>query len=103
MKDLGLIYCTAHELPPEGRAAYLTKACEGDNALRTRVEQMLSVSDEAEAFVTDLPDAGGVYFPVTLDPADPLTRVIRLDQKTQKGPVPSRRLLYPLEGVDKDT
>jgi WD40 repeat protein/serine/threonine protein kinase len=56
VKDLDSIYFAAREMPPEGRPAYLTQACEGDPALRTRVEQMLAVSAEAEAFVTDLPD-----------------------------------------------
>jgi pyruvate dehydrogenase E2 component (dihydrolipoamide acetyltransferase) len=57
MKDLDLIYCTARELPPEERPAYLTKDCGDDIELRTRVEQMLAVSDEAEAFIADLPEA----------------------------------------------
>ena len=57
MKDLDLIYVTARELSPEDRPAYLTKACEGDNGLRRRLEQMLAVADEAEAFITDLSDA----------------------------------------------
>ena len=57
MKDLDSIYFAARELPPEDRAAYLAKACDGDKALRTRVEQMLAVANEAEAFITDLPDA----------------------------------------------
>jgi hypothetical protein len=56
LKDLDLIYVTARELPPEERPAYLARACEGDQVLRARVEQMLAVSAEAEAFLTDLPD-----------------------------------------------
>ena len=56
MKELDLIYATARELPPEERAAYLTRVCEGDQALRARVEQMLAVANEAEAFITDLPE-----------------------------------------------
>ena len=57
MKDLDTIYFAARELPPEDRPAYLTKSCEGDPELRARVEQMLAVADEAEAFITDSPDA----------------------------------------------
>ena len=57
MKDLDLIYVTARELAPEDRPAYLTKACGGEIGLRTRVEQMLAVANEAEAFITDLPEA----------------------------------------------
>jgi serine/threonine protein kinase len=55
LKSLDSIYFSARELPPGDRPAYLTKACEGDQLLRKRVEQMLAVSAEAEAFVTDLP------------------------------------------------
>jgi WD40 repeat protein len=55
MNDLNSIYFAARQLPPEDRAAYLSQACEGDKALRRRVEQMLAVSKEAEAFVADLP------------------------------------------------
>jgi WD40 repeat protein/serine/threonine protein kinase len=56
LKDLDSIYFAARELPPADRPAYLANACGDDPALRTRVEQMLAVSAEAEAFVTDLPD-----------------------------------------------
>jgi serine/threonine protein kinase len=56
MKNLDSIYFAARELAPADRAPYLTQACGSDQALRTRVEQMLAVSAEAEAFVTDLPD-----------------------------------------------
>ena len=56
MKNLDSIYFAARELPPGDRPAYLTRVCEGDQALRARVEQMLAVAAEAEAFVTDLPD-----------------------------------------------
>jgi WD40 repeat protein/serine/threonine protein kinase len=56
LKDLKAIYFTSRGLPPPRRAAFLDQACEGEPALRARVEQMLAVSDEAEAFITDLPD-----------------------------------------------
>ena len=56
MNDLDSIYFTARGLPPDDRPPYLTKVCGGDQALRTRVEQMLAVADEAEAFIADLPD-----------------------------------------------
>ena len=56
MKDLKAIYFTSRGLPSERRPAFLDQACEGDPALRARVEQMLAVSEEAEAFITDLPD-----------------------------------------------
>jgi serine/threonine protein kinase len=56
MIDLDSIYFTARELPPEKRSAYLAEVCAKDDALRARVEQMLAVADEAEAFIADLPD-----------------------------------------------
>jgi serine/threonine protein kinase len=56
MKNLDSIYFAARELPPKDRPAYLTRVCEGDQALRKRVEQMLAVANEAEAFITDGPD-----------------------------------------------
>ncbi len=57
MRNRNLIYFAARELPPADRPAYLTTACEGDPGLRARVEQMLAVAEEAEAFITDSPDA----------------------------------------------
>ena len=56
MKDLNVIYFTARGLSPEDRPAYLAEACQGDPSLRARVEQMLAVSEEAEAFIADVPD-----------------------------------------------
>ena len=47
MKDLDAIYFAARELAPDARPAYLTGACGGDSALRSRVEQMLAVADDA--------------------------------------------------------
>ncbi len=54
MRDLDSIYFDARELPPAERSTFLQGACAGDEALRARVEQMLAVSEEAEAFITDL-------------------------------------------------
>jgi serine/threonine protein kinase len=56
LKNLDLIYFAARELSPGDRPAYLARVCGGDQTLRARVEQMLAVSDEAEAFITDFPD-----------------------------------------------
>src|SRR6185436_16032402 len=61
MTDRNLIYFAARGLPPGNRAAYLTTACGGDHELRVRLEQMLAVADEAEAFITDLPDDDSEY------------------------------------------
>ena len=51
--------CTflAKELPRSERTPYLEKVCGGDRELRARVEQMLAVSEKAEAFIEDPPDA----------------------------------------------
>jgi len=56
LKDLKAIYFTAQGLRPEEQPAYLDEACADDPALRARVEQMLAISNEAEAFITDVPD-----------------------------------------------
>jgi len=56
LKNLDAIYFAARELPSADRAAYLTQACAGNHELRARVEQMLSVSAEAEAFIPDPPE-----------------------------------------------
>jgi hypothetical protein len=56
LNNLDVIYFAARELPPEDRPGYLSRVCQGDPELRARVEQMLVVSAEAEAFITDLPD-----------------------------------------------
>ena len=56
MRDLDEIYFQARELPPQARAAYLAQVCGDDRALRERVGQMLAISEEAEAFIADLPD-----------------------------------------------
>ena len=56
LKDLDSIYFDARGLPPGDRPAYLTRVCGEDSGLRARVEQMLAVADEAEAFIIDLPD-----------------------------------------------
>jgi Leucine-rich repeat (LRR) protein len=58
MKDVDSIYFAARELPLADRAAYLAQACGNDSVLRSRVEQMLALASEAEAFITDLPDTG---------------------------------------------
>ena len=47
-KPVGAIFDAALELPPEGRAAYLLEACGGDDALRQRVEALLSAHESAE-------------------------------------------------------
>ena len=56
MKNLDAIYFAARELPSADRPDFLAQACAGDDELQKRVKQMLAVSAEAEAFITDLPD-----------------------------------------------
>ncbi len=56
MKNLDAIYFAARELPSAHRPDFLAQACAGDDELRKRVTQMLAVSRDAEAFITDLPD-----------------------------------------------
>src|SRR5439155_2334142 len=45
------IYDSVLEHSPEERAAFLVKACAGDEALRKEVESLLACNDEAEAFI----------------------------------------------------
>ena len=56
MKNLDAIYFAARDLPSAERSDFLAQACAGDDELQKRVKQMLAVSAEAEAFITDLPD-----------------------------------------------
>ena len=42
-------------LPPSARAAYLTDACAGDTALRSDVERLLAVHQDAHSFLEDPP------------------------------------------------
>ena len=48
-RPVGAIFDAAIELPPERRAAYLIKACGGDDALRQRVEALLRAHESAAA------------------------------------------------------
>jgi WD40 repeat protein/serine/threonine protein kinase len=56
LKNLDAIYFAARELPSADRPDFLAQACAGDDELQRRVKEMLAVSAEAEAFITDLPD-----------------------------------------------
>lgn len=54
------IFAGAVELPPEERAGYLEKACGGDDAMRSQIEQLLDAYDGAsgDGFL-DHPTGGG--------------------------------------------
>jgi eukaryotic-like serine/threonine-protein kinase len=80
-KNLDSIYFAARELPPEDRPAYLTRVCAADQALRKRVEQMLALSAEAEAFMTDSPDEASK------------------DQTPDREPANTIKLNFPDEGI----
>jgi serine/threonine protein kinase/WD40 repeat protein len=58
LKELDSIYFAALELPLAERPVYLAQACQGDLSLRARVEQMLAVTVEADAFVAEKPEGG---------------------------------------------
>ena len=45
------VFADARELPAERRPAYLTEACEGNDALRQEVESLLASSERAERFL----------------------------------------------------
>ena len=68
-KPVGAIFDAALELPPERRAAYLLEACGGDDALRQRVEALLSAHESAEAFM-DHPAVDLRREPMVVKPAE---------------------------------
>ena len=47
------VFAAARRLPEAERAAYLDEACAGDPALRRRVEELLRVGEEADAFLQE--------------------------------------------------
>jgi hypothetical protein len=48
------LFGTAREIAdPEDRRTYLDRACDGDKALRSRIEELLSAESEAEQFFAD--------------------------------------------------
>ena len=49
------IFTKALELPLEDRQAYLEQACAGDEDLRRKVEELISVHQRAKGFMEDLP------------------------------------------------
>ena len=52
--DVKAIFTAALEHPPgPGRDAYLTEACGGDDALRRRVEELLSAFERARRMESD--------------------------------------------------
>ena len=57
MKDLDAIYAAARARAPQERATFLDGACEGDQRLRARVEEMLAKSAEADAFFGEATEA----------------------------------------------
>ena len=48
------IFCSALELPPEQRAAFLSKACDGRDSLRSEVQSLVSAHEESDHFI-DVP------------------------------------------------
>src|SRR5689334_20778369 len=56
------IFTAALALPPAERAAYLARACMGDEQLRQRVEALLEAYDAPEGFLPETP-AGPVQIP----------------------------------------
>src|SRR5262245_31730950 len=60
------LFCDALELAsPQGRAAYLERACGGDADLRRRVERLLEAHDQADSFLA----AGPTVAADTTEPA----------------------------------
>src|SRR2546423_2742284 len=81
----------AVELPPPERAAYLEEACQGDAALRQRVEDLLRAHEQAEGFL-EAPPSGldfkrteVVNIPLTEKPGDKIGRYKLLQQIGEGG------------------
>lgn len=51
LKRIEELYLKASALPPEQRAEFLSKECEGDTPLRSELESLLSREKEAESFL----------------------------------------------------
>ena len=47
------IFHSARELPPDDRAAFLSRACAGDAGLRDEISSLLSESDGAGDFLAE--------------------------------------------------
>src|SRR4051794_7193006 len=69
MPDEETIFSAARQIvgDPDARAAFLAKACEGDEALRARVEALLTVHDGSQSFLQP-PAAAGLETDLSLDP-----------------------------------
>src|ERR1700730_1440314 len=50
-QQLDALFLSALEREPEERAAFLDKACAGDEALRKQVEALLAAHEEAGSFI----------------------------------------------------
>jgi serine/threonine-protein kinase len=54
-----VVFNSALQMPPSERAAYLAKACAGDEELREQVEALLRAHEEAGGFLCPPdPDSG---------------------------------------------
>src|SRR5262247_600581 len=50
-RQIGKLYHTALELEPAAHAAFLDKACDGDDELRLEVESLLHAHEQADGFI----------------------------------------------------
>src|SRR5215475_512141 len=50
-RQIGQLYHTALELEPAAHAAFLDKACDGDDELRREVESLLHAHEQADGFI----------------------------------------------------
>src|SRR5499426_1061164 len=50
-RQIGQLYHTALELEPTAHAAFLDKACDGDDELRREVESLLHAHEQADGFI----------------------------------------------------
>jgi hypothetical protein len=63
------VYFAAAALPPADRAAYLARACAGQDELRRQVEQMLTAREEVGDFLEPAPGGARRASPPRMMPA----------------------------------
>ena len=80
------IFAQALRFKPEERAAFLAGACGQDQALRTRVEELLQAQSGGEEFLrTEPQESGTIVIPLTEQPGDRIGRYKILQQIGEGG------------------
>ena len=81
----------ALELPAEGRAAFLHRACRGDTALEAAAAELIASCAKVEADDRFLVDSAAVF-------ADPIIRAVEEEEEEEDSEEPLKRVTALLEG-----